>query len=95
MFEDGSRYAKLPIKTWTDADGREQAYVSRRIIPQNETIAGEAKVEEGDRLDLIANRAYGDPRAFWRLADANPDREPETLADDPGRRLKVALVRPE
>lgn len=52
-------------------------------------------MQDGDRLDLVANRVYGDPRAFWRLADANPDPEPETLADAPGRRLRVAAVTPE
>jgi hypothetical protein len=95
MFEETSRYAKLPIKTWTDVEGREHAYVARRIIPEARQILGEARVQDGDRLDLVANRIYGDPRAFWRLADANPDPEPETLADAPGRRLRVAAVTPE
>lgn len=54
-----------------------------RIIREPAQIVGEARVQDGDRLDLVANRVYGDPRAFWRLADANPDPEPETLADAP------------
>ncbi|MGM0583445.1 MAG: hypothetical protein ACQEUZ_02175 [Pseudomonadota bacterium] len=95
MFDDDSRYARLPIKTFTDAEGREHAHVARRIIPQDQEIAGTTRVQEGDRLDLIAGRAYGDPRAFWRIADANPDPEPEALADRPGRRLRLALVKPE
>jgi len=95
MFDDQSRYAKLAQKTWTGPDGRQQAYVVRRIIPERQQIVGEIRIAEGDRLDLIANRAYGEPRAFWRLADANPDPDPEALADRPGRRLRVALVEPE
>ncbi len=95
MFEDDSRYARLAIRIRTDAQGREQAYVSRRIIPGDPQIAGAVRVQEGDRLDLLANRVYGDPRAFWRIADANPDPAPEALADAPGRRLAVAMVKAE
>jgi nucleoid-associated protein YgaU len=27
----------------------------------------------GDRLDTVANRVYGAPELWWRLADANPE----------------------
>ena len=53
MFEDDSRYARLAIRIRTDAQGREQAYVSRRIIPGDPQIAGAVRVQEGDRLDLL------------------------------------------
>lgn len=95
MFEESSRYAKLPVKVGIGSDGREVACVGRRIIPEDQQIIGETKVQEGDRDDLLANRLYGDPRAFWRVADANPDPDPEALADAPGRRLKVAAVKAE
>lgn len=95
MFDEDSRYAGLEIRTWTDAAGREHAYVARRIIPATQQVVGEAAVRDGDRLDLLAERAYGDPRAFWRIGDANPDPEPLELADRPGRRLKIAMIRPE
>lgn len=95
MFDPTSRYAKVAVKQWTDAQGRVRAHVARRIIPEGQEIAGQAKVQPGDRLDLIANRAYGDPRAWWRIPDANPDPEPLKLADEAGRKLKVALVKPE
>ena len=29
-------------------------------------------VREGDTLDLIAARLYGDPALYWRIADMNP-----------------------
>jgi hypothetical protein len=55
----------------------------------------EAAVTPGDRLDLLANRVYGDPLAFWRICDANDALDPlEMLAEaaaDPTRRLRVPL----
>ena len=32
MFKDNSRYAKLPLKEFTDPAGRTISYVARRII---------------------------------------------------------------
>lgn len=90
MFEPTSRYAGVPVKTGVDEEGREIAFVSRRFIPENPRLLARVEVAPGDRLDLIAQRAYGDPRAFWRICDANPDAAPLELADDPGRRLSLA-----
>lgn len=28
---------------------------------------------QGDRLDLLADHYFGDPRLWWRILDANPD----------------------
>jgi len=33
------------------------------------------RTRPGDRLDHLAFRFYDDPHQYWRLADANPDRE--------------------
>jgi nucleoid-associated protein YgaU len=30
-------------------------------------------VEAGDRWDTLAQRFYGDPQQWWRLADMNPE----------------------
>jgi hypothetical protein len=97
MFDETSRYARLKIKTWVFADGREAPYVERRIIPRPESleIAARARVRPGDRLDLVAERAYADGRAFWRIADANPTLDPETLTDMVGRLLAVPMIKPE
>jgi hypothetical protein len=46
------------------------------------------RVRPGERLDLLAFRYYDDPHQYWRLADANPDRELPELAVA-GRRLEV------
>ncbi|MEM9318238.1 MAG: hypothetical protein AAGA70_04440 [Pseudomonadota bacterium] len=95
MFDRDSRYAGKPIKTLIDENGREISYVSRRLIPQDGRVIAEVRVQDGDRLDLIAERAYGDPRASWRIKDANPDAEPESLDDTPRARLKLTQVEAE
>jgi nucleoid-associated protein YgaU len=51
----------------------------------------EVTVNQGDRLDLIAARALGDPELFWRICDANNAMDPLELTAEPGRRLRVAI----
>jgi hypothetical protein len=96
MFDPGSRYAPLPIATLTDAEGRPIAYVTRRFLPQGASLplAVEARVEQGDRLDLIAARTLGDPEHFWRICDANDALDPWALTAEPGRRLRVPVPQP-
>ena len=87
MIDRDSRYGRSAVLHLTDAQGRDIAYLDRRIIPDTPRIAARIAVQDGDRLDLVAHRAYGDARQSWRVMDANPDPEPLTLADTPGRRL--------
>lgn len=105
MFDQDSRYAKLPLKETTDEEGRTVAYVARRIVPDRAAIA-ETAVQPGDRLDLLAHRVYGDPRQSWRIRDANPDPSFDPLPDLPradgaeppypvGARLKLTQIEPE
>lgn len=89
MTDPASRYAKSRILRLIDAEGREIAYLDRRLIPDNPRIAARIAVQDGDRLDLIAHRAYGDARQSWRIMDANPSSEPLSLADTPGQRLNL------
>ncbi|MEU5425157.1 tail protein X [Streptomyces olivoreticuli] len=72
MISSSSRYARHPVELVTGPDG-----VSRRVIsavPQ-ETIRTRARRyrwREGDRVDLLAYRHYGDATQWWRIADVNP-----------------------
>ncbi len=45
-------------------------------------------VKEGDRLDLLAYRFYGDPTKFWLICDANQPMFPFELMD-PGRKIII------
>lgn len=92
MFEPNSRYATLPTATFV-LDGREVQYVRRRLLPdqpQSHTTMS-VTVTDGDRLDLIAARAFGDPLAWWLLADHNQAMDPSDLVDEPGRDLQIPM----
>ncbi|HET6214803.1 MAG TPA: hypothetical protein VFE14_18190 [Micromonosporaceae bacterium] len=87
-----SRYAEVGTAARTAPDGREIVYLRRRFLPPPERLAtaGWDTVRDGDRVDLVASRALGDPTAFWRLCDANLAFDPAEL-ETPGRVVRVAL----
>jgi hypothetical protein len=93
MFDPDSRYASLATATHTTPDGRPITYVTRRFLPAGDTMATlvEITVARGDRLDLIASRAFGDPLRFYQICDANEAMHPDELVDEPGRRVRIAL----
>ena len=85
MLHSGSRYAATPIVT-SDDDGA-RALARRRIPPAAGVL--EHVVMEGERLDQLAARFYGDPRKWWLIADANPEElDPRRLLQT-GRRIRV------
>jgi hypothetical protein len=93
LFPQTSRYHAVEILKHTTADGREVAYLARRLLPQQdrfETLQ-EHVVSEGDRPDNIAAQFLGDPEQFWRLADANNDLNPFDLTAEIGRRIRITL----
>ena len=67
------RYAGVPKLTWTAPDGSDIQYYALPALPQvaAATIAQHAVVTATDRPDLLAARAYGDPLAYWWIANAN------------------------
>ncbi len=89
MIDSASRYASVPILAYTDADGRTVRYLGRRFpsdaVPRNTVTV---VIASGDRPDLLAQRALGDPLAFWRLADLNRVLDPMDLTVPPGRRVQ-------
>lgn len=91
-FPPDSRYAGVDTTTWTAPDGRVVVHLRRRAVPQPDALAETARrpVTGGDRLDLLAAELIGDPRAFWRLTDANLAILPRALLE-PGRVLRVTL----
>jgi hypothetical protein len=72
MFGKGSRYRKLRESSPVDAKGERQRGKDLRLIPQ---VDGRFlhTVREGERLDLLAFKYYGDPTRWWQLSDANPE----------------------
>lgn len=88
MFFRGSRYEHVPVAQIAGPNGRTIHYKRIRFIPE-ETARLTYRVEEGDRPDLAAYRALGDPESFWRLCDVNRVRRPADLTAVPGRRILV------
>jgi hypothetical protein len=86
MFLDNSRYVRTKRVDVTLKDGRTVTAVSLRRLP---TVPGEAVVVQGNnRLDIMAQRRYGDPTQFWHIADANPELQAGDLVKVPNRVIK-------
>jgi hypothetical protein len=97
VFEPTSRYYGIETAELTvlDAAGEPRviAYVRRRLVtgaPSNATLVSHAVVQ-GERLDHLAARYFGDPTQFWRICDANNVLRPEELVAQPGRRVDIPL----
>ena len=73
MFEKGSRYSPVGESTSLNAEGERLCGKDLRFI---ETTTGEYlhTVHEGERLDLLAYKYYGDSSKWWQISDANPQR---------------------
>jgi hypothetical protein len=81
MLSIGSRYYDLTESSPLNARGERSLGKDLRAIPRR---AGEFLhlVADGDRLDLLAFKYYGDPEQWWLIADANPEFEfPGDLLD--------------
>jgi hypothetical protein len=73
--DDNSRYANTGTYIGTDTNGRQVEGFELRPVPTTTgffyfTPSG------ADRLDLIANTFYHDPRKFWRICDASDQLDP-------------------
>jgi hypothetical protein len=92
MFEPTSRYYGIDI-AMREEGGSIVAYIRRRFLPPADRfqLLQEHVVADGERLDNIAARYFGDPTLFWRLCDANNAMRPAGLTEAPGRRLRITL----
>ncbi|MFJ1708988.1 tail protein X [Kitasatospora sp. NPDC088346] len=91
MFDPGSRYRDVPAAVHVDEQGRPRPWVTLRVPPATGPTVS-CPVRPYDRLDLLAYRAYGDPGAWWRIADANPAAAadpPSALPASPGTRIEL------
>jgi hypothetical protein len=87
MFLENSRYATVVQVDVTLRDGRKAKVVKLRRLPP---AHGEPMAVKGnDRLDIMAQRAYGEPTWFWHIADANSEEDATALVAETGRTIKV------
>ena len=81
------RYDKSQRLTYTGGGAR-VAYLAPRILPIAPAALPATAVVQPDevhRLDLVANRALGNPLLAWQIADANDAMDPFELCARPGR----------
>ncbi len=92
MLEHDSRYYDIETATIKAPDGSLISYKKRRFLPDGKKMEthSEITVTEGERLDLIAAKTYGDPEQFWRICDANDAMNPFDLTRTIGAKLKIA-----
>jgi hypothetical protein len=99
VFEATSRYTAVETTTLTqvDEDGRLRviAYKRRRFVPsvRGATTLVEHRYADGERLDNITARYFGDPTQFWQVCDANEVLRPEELTDEVGKTITIAMPR--
>jgi hypothetical protein len=92
-FPPTSRYYGVPVATRAGADGRLVPYLTRRFVPQTASFATLAmhSVVQGDRLDNLAARYFGDPEQWWRLCDANGVVHPGLLTATIGTSVRITM----
>lgn len=94
MDDPNSRYARSGQLTWTAPDGSAVPYLERRFLPQGpwDTLV-QVTVQQGDRLDLLANRWLGNAEAWWRIADGTNALHPTEPVARPGETLIIPVPR--
>jgi hypothetical protein len=93
LFPPTSRYYGIDTSTIEKEYGEEIIYIKRRFLPSSDRFAllQEHVVFQGERLDNITARYFGDPEQFWRICDANSAMRPDELTETIGRRLRITL----
>lgn len=92
MVFKGSRYSSVEIIEVLGSDARVRRSLTTRVIAPPPS-ALEQTVVEGERLDTLAARFYGDATRYWLLLDANPDTLNPFELLRPGQPIHVAKNR--
>ena len=68
-----SRFAGLPVLQVRAPDGSTRRVIALPLARPPVTEGAERhRVLQGEELDLLARRLYGDERLWWRILDSNP-----------------------
>lgn len=91
MFTADSRYASQGTLDFVRQDGAPVHYVIPRLLPPpaDQPIALRHRATDSDRLDLLAFRHFGEPTAWWMIADANLAPHPAALPGEPGEIVAI------
>jgi hypothetical protein len=80
MFDDKSRYARLPPVPLADARGRTVEVVPPAPKPR-QTLRGIHRRKENERADHLAALYVADAAGYWRLAEMNDAMTAEVLGE--------------
>ncbi len=67
-----SRFANLPVIRVQAPDGSPRLVIALRLTPSSSENVNPYQFIQGDSIDLLAQRFYGDEGLWWRILDANP-----------------------
>lgn len=84
---EGSRYATADLASVADNLGDYHVTVFR-YLPGIPAFTTYIVIQQGARLDLLADRFLGDPGLWWQIADANPEL-PYPDALEPGTMVRI------
>ncbi|MGV9847828.1 hypothetical protein ACWDWU_03350 [Streptomyces sp. NPDC003442] len=91
-YPRSSRYHDAEIGIHTQPDGTPVRYAKRRLLPpisEADEDTATHIVSSGERPDHLGQRYFGDPAAWWRIADANPVLDPRELTAEPGEEIAI------
>lgn len=88
MTDRSSRHADLPTYRREVPGGPADAELFTPRLRTCPAAVRRHTTTGADRPDLLASRYLGDPHAFWRIADANPDVDLDALTE-PGHTLGI------
>jgi len=92
-FAPTSRYYGKQLTSSVTVKGETIIHTTRRFVPppENFSLLQFHFVEQGDRLDNIAQQYLADPEQFWKLCDANRVDKPDELVEKVGDTIRITL----
>ncbi len=96
MNDPGSRYENADEREIElPSTGQTVRYLSPRILPPTSAtlVTTEHRMRPAERLDVTAYAAFGDPDAWWRIADAHVVADPRELETE-GVTVRLGTAQP-
>jgi len=78
MFSENSRYKDVKEYTPVDSKGEKHKVKRIRFIPSYQSALPHM-IKEGDRLDHVSQKYFGDPTKYWLIVDVNDEMVPHDL----------------
>ncbi len=92
-FAATSRYYGKSLTASKTPNEETIVHVKRRFVPAAESLSllQYHFVEQGDRIDNIAQTYLADPEQYWKICDANGVDRPDELTEEVGNKIRITL----